>query len=172
MQERIFLLALGIPGLILIIIGVILLVIGNVMIFEEVSQKNGMISLDQNLTILNNFNKHETSVGVFAVQIMNFENNVFSVRILDPLDNEIIHEMINDEAFEGQFEISESGNYKLIIETTDNKETQVFAAIGPIPDKDEKYLGFISIFLFPFGIFICMIGVIAYAIVRQRNRSD
>ncbi len=151
---------------VLIVIGLILLVLGNQIVLEGVSQRNGFVNATQSLTVSGNFNIQETSVGVYATQLMSFKDNAFSVRIVDPNNNEIIYETISEETIENQFKITENGDYKLIIESIGNEESQVFGAVGPLPDAGKKSLGFISIYVLVVG----MIGLIGAGIYEVKNR--
>ena len=150
----------------LIVIGLILLVVGNQIILGEISQGDGKVSTSQTLTISGDFDSQETSKGVFAVQIMEFKDNIFSAKVLDPFDSEIIFQTINEETIEKEFDFLESGTYKLIIESTSNEETIVFAAIGPLPDTGKKLLGFISVYILVIG----MVGLIVVGIYGIKNR--
>lgn len=150
----------------LIVIGLILLVLGNQIILEGVSQGDGKVSLDQTLTISVDFVSQDTSIGVFAVQIMEFKDNTFSAKVLDPFGNEIISQTINEETIEEEFDVLETGTYKLIIESISDEETQMFAAIGPLPDASKKSLGFISVYVLVIG----MIGLVAAGIYGIKNR--
>ncbi len=150
----------------LIVIGLILLVVGNQIILGEISQGDGKVSTSQTLTISGDFDSQEMSKGVFAVQIMQFKDNIFSAKVLDPFDSEIIFQTINEETIEKEFDFLESGTYKLIIESTSNEETIVFAAIGPLPDAGKKSLGFISVYILVIG----MVGLIVAGIYGIKNR--
>jgi len=150
----------------LIVIGLILLVLGNQVILEGVSQGNGKVSTSQTLTISVDFVSQDTPIGVFAVQIMEFRDNTFSAKVLDPFDSEIISQTINEETIEKGFDVLETGTYKLIIESTSDEETQMFAAIGPLPDAGKKSLGFISMYVLVIG----MIGLVAAGIYGIKNR--
>ena len=150
----------------LIVIGLVLVVLGNQIILEGVSQGNGKIKSDQALTIVGNLDTQKTSIGVFAVQIIEFKDNTFSAKVLDPLDIEIISQEINEDTIEKEFDIIETGTYKLIIESVNNEETQVFGAIGPLPDGNKTLLGFISIYVLVIG----MIGLVGVGIYLIRNR--
>ena len=154
---------------ILIVIGLILLVIGNQIILEEINQGNGIVSLSQTLTVSSYFDMQETSKGIFAVQITEFKEDIFSVKILDPLDIEIVSQEINEDVIEEEFDILETGTYKLLIESTSNEENQVFGAIGPSPDAGKKTLGFISVYVLIIGM-MGLIGTGIYA-VKNRKRS-
>jgi len=150
----------------LIVIGLILLAVGNQIILEGVSQGNGKVSSSQALTISGDFDSHETPVGVFAVQIMEFKDNIFSVKLLDPFDSEIIFQTINEETIEKEFDVLETGTYKLIIESINNDEIIIFAAIGPLPDAGKKSLGFISVYILVAG----MIGLVVAGIYGVKKR--
>ena len=100
----------------LIGIALILLVLGNQMILEGINQGNGKISQSQSLIISAEFDIQETTQGVFAVQIIDFKDNTLTAKILDPLDIEIISQIINEEAIEKEFDIVDTGIYKLVIE--------------------------------------------------------
>ena len=92
----------------LIVIGLILLVLGNQIILEGVSQGNEKISSSQTITIFVDFDSQETSIGVFAVQIMEFKDNTFSAKVLDPFDGEIISQTISEETIEKDFDVLET----------------------------------------------------------------
>ena len=150
----------------LIVVGLILLVLGNQIILEGVSQGNQKVSSSQTLTISVDFDSQETPIGVFAVQIMEFKDNTFSAKVLDPFDSEIISQTINEETIEKDFDVLDTGTYKLIIESTSSEETIVFAAIGPLPDAGKKSLGFISVYILVIG----MVGLVVVGIYGVKNR--
>jgi len=150
----------------LIPIGLILLVLGNQIILEGIVQENGKVSSSQTLTVSVDFDSQETSIGVFAVQIMEFKDNIFSAKVVDPFDNEIISQTINEETIEKEFDVLETGTYKLIIESTSNEEPIVFAAIGPLPDANKQLFGFISLIILVIG----MMGLVIVGIYGVKNR--
>ncbi len=109
-----------------------------------------------------------TSTGIFAVQIIEFQENTFSTKILDPFDIEIISQEINEETIEEEFEVLETGTYKLIIQSNSNEETLVFGAIGPLPDSGKKILGFIPVYVIVAG----MLGLAIVGILGIKNRRS
>ncbi|QLH06051.1 hypothetical protein [Nitrosopumilus ureiphilus] len=152
---------------VVIIIGLFLLVLGNQAILEGIIQDNGKVSSEQTLSISNDFDSQITSIGIFAVQIIEFQENAFSAKILDPFDIEIASQEINEENIEEEFKVLETGTYKLIIQSNSNDETQVFAAIGPLPDSGKKILGFIPVYVIVAG----MIGLAGVGILGIKNRK-
>lgn len=151
---------------VLIVIGLILLVIGNQIILEGISQGNEKVSSSQTLSISVEFDSQETSVGIFAVQIMEFKDNTFYAKVLDPFNNEIISQSIIKETIENEFDIFETGTYKLIIESNSNEEPIVFATIGPFPDASKLSLRPISMIILVIG----MAGLVIVGIYGIKNR--
>lgn len=151
----------------LIVIGLILLAVGNQIILEGVFQGNGKINSSQDLTILGEFNSEVSSVGVFAVQVMEFKENTISARILDPFDNEIVSKNVDEETVEEEFDIIDTGSYKLIIQTNSNEDIQVFGAIGPLPDAGKKSLSFVSAYILIIG----MVGLVGSGIYKIKSKK-
>jgi len=151
----------------IIVIGLVLLALGNQVILDGVSQGDGKISINQDITISTNIDSKKTSIGIFAVQVMNIKENVFSAMILDPLDIEIISLKVNEETIEKEFDVVDSGIYKLVIQSNIEEESHVYGAIGPFPDEGKKSLSFISILV----VIIGMIGLFGAGILKIKKRS-
>lgn len=149
-------------------IGIILSFYGNQVIFEDLIKGEGQIKFGENLTIPVELDNMKTQTGIYAIQIIDFKKGV-TAKILDPFDKEIESQSINEEVFEGRFDIAVSGIYKLVIENTDEKEIKIFGVIGPEPDAGKKSLGFISLYILIIGL-IGMVGVAIYAI-KNRKKS-
>lgn len=125
---------------ILIVAGLAISVIENQITLEGITQGNGKVDSVQVVTISVDLNKNETPIGIFAVQIMEFKENMFSVKILDPSGTEIISERIIEETTEQEFKVLDSGKYELIIQSFEDKESYVAGAIGPLPDAEKKFI--------------------------------
>jgi len=149
-------------------VGIILSFYGNQVIFEDLIKGEGQVKFGENLIIPVELDNTETQTGIYAVQIINFKEGI-TAKILDPFDKEIESQLIDEEVFEGRFNIAVSGIYKLVIENTDEKEIKVFGVIGPEPDAGKKSLGFISLYILIIGL-IGMVGVAIYAI-KNRKKS-
>ena len=133
-------------GLVIVIFGILIVaglatsVVENQVTLEGIVQGNGKVNSAQIVTISVNLDKDETPIGIFAVQVMEFKENTFSVKMLDPVGMEIISEKINEDTIEQEFKVFDSGKYELIIESSDNKESYVAGAIGPLPDANKKFI--------------------------------
>ena len=149
-------------------VGIILSFYGNQVIFEDLNKGEDQVKFGKNLIIPVELDNTETQTGIYAVQIINFKEGI-TAKILDPFDKEIESQLIDEEVFEGRFNIAVSGIYKLVIENTDEKEIKIFGVIGPEPDAGKKSLGFISLYILIIGL-IGMAGVAIYAI-KNRKKS-
>ena len=81
----------------LIVGGLVISVVENQVTLDGINQGNGKINSDETITISVEIDKEESSVGIFAVQIMEFKEDVISAKILDPSNIEILSEKINEE---------------------------------------------------------------------------
>ncbi len=150
----------------LIVVGLILSAVGEQIILGGFSQGTEKVSSSQILSVSVEFDSQETSRGIFAVQIMEFKDNTFSAKVLDPFDNEVISQSIIKETIENKFDIVETGEYKLIIESTGNEEPIVIANIGPLPDSSKLLLRPISMIILVIG----MAGLVVMGIYGIKNR--
>ena len=154
----------------LIVAGLAMTVVENQVTLGGINQGNGKISSVETVTISVEIDKEETPVGIFAVQVMEFQENVISAKVLDPMNIEIISQKINDEIIEKEFDVFESGTYQLVIESSSiDDEIYVTGAIGPLPDESKKFaLSIISFVILIVG----MICLAAMGINGIRNRKD
>ena len=90
---------------ILIVAGLGTSVLENQVTLEGITQGNGKVSVSEIVTISVDLDKNETPMGIFAVQIMEYKENTFSAKILDPSGMEIISQKINEDTIEQEFEI-------------------------------------------------------------------
>jgi len=163
-------------GLLIVIFGILIVaglgmsVIENQITLEGIVQGNGKVNLEQVITVLVDLDKDETTIGIFAIQIMDFKENTFSAKILDPSGIEIISEKINEDIVEQEFKVLNSGNYELIIQSLDDQESYVAGAIGPLPDANKKLIITSSSTL---CIIIGMggLGIVAIYEIRNKRKS-
>ena len=149
-------------------IGIVLSFYGNQVIFEDLAKEEGDVRFGEDLRVSIELDESISKKGIYAIQILNFKEDVFSVKVYDPLGIEIESQNINEEVFEGNFEIISPGQYELVIKSTEQEESRVFGVIGPEPDAGAKSLGFISLYILVIGL-IGMVGVGIYAIKNRRR---
>ena len=154
----------------LIGIGIILSFYGNYVVFEDLVKGDGEIQSGEELIIEIELDNTDTQSGIYAVQIIDFKGESVSANIIDPRNSIIESQSINEEVFEGYFEVTDSGTYKLMIENRGEPAT-IFGVIGPEPDESKKSLTFISLYLLVAGLF-GMAGVAAYLVFSKRRASS
>ena len=124
----------------MIVAGLGISVIENQITLEGICTRQWKSEFSTSSYNFSNLDKEKTPVGIFAVQIMDFKENTFSAKILDPSRSEIISEKIDEDTIEQEFKILDSGKYELIIQSSDDKESYVAGAIGPLPDANKKLI--------------------------------
>ncbi len=154
----------------LIVAGLGVSVIENQTTLEGINQGNGKVSSIETITISVDIDKETSSVGIFAVQVMEFEENTISAKILDPSNIEIMSQKINEETLEEEFDIFDSGTYQLVIESSDDDGIYVTGAIGPLPDAGKKLI------LSTISLVVLIIGMIGLAVIgifeiKDRKKS-
>ena len=154
---------------VLIGVGIILSFYGNYILFEDLVQSHGEVYDGQDLVIEVELDNSKTQSGIFAIQILDFKEGMVTASIIDPSNITIESESINQEIFEGLFEVRESGNYKLLIENK-GETANVFGVIGPEPDEGKKALSNISMYTLVTGL-VGMVGVAVYIFINRRKTS-
>jgi len=154
----------------LIGVGIILSFYGNYVIFEDLVKGDGDIDTGKDLMIEVELDHTETKKGIYAVQIIDFENSLVGVSILDPVDRVVESQSINEEVYEGLFDVSTSGTYKLLIENSGEK-VKIFGVIGPEPDSGKRSLGFVSLYILIIGL-IGMVIVAVYLVISRKRASN
>jgi hypothetical protein len=162
-------------GLIIVVLGLFIVsglvvsIFENQITLEGINQENGIVSITEKITVSNDFDREKTPIGIFAVQVMDFRENTFSAKVLDPSDIEIISQQIDKDTIEEEFDVLETGTYKLQIESSSDDEIYVVGAIGPLPDPYKKFImSIISTAL----IMIGMTGLAVIGIYLIKNRKS
>ena len=151
-----------------IIVGLVPVAAGNQIILEGVVQGEGNVGIGEPLIVYGMFDSKDAQTGVFAVQIMEFQKGAFHARVLDPHGAEIVSKSIDSDTTEMEFDVTGSGEYKLVVDGTSNVQTHVFGAIGPLPDTGKKALGFVSVYVLAAGM-AGLIGGVAYSLWKRRS---
>lgn len=152
----------------LIGVGIILSVYSNYLMFDNLSQGNEDIGLGQDLRIEAVLDSDESPKGIYAVQIINFETATVTVNVLDPSFTEIASQSINEELFEGSFDVRVSGTYTLLIKN-DGEKIKAFGVIGPEPEDWKKSLDLISFVILLIGLIGMAVMIVYIAINRKKN---
>jgi hypothetical protein len=151
-------------------IGIILSVYGNYVIFEDLTQGYEDVGSGQDLILEVELDHTKFQAGIYAVQIKDFESATVTASILDPFNTLVESQSINEEVFEGLFDVTTSGTYKLLVENS-GEQVNVFGVIGPEPDSGKKSLGFISLYILVMGL-IGMLIVTVYIVINRKKDAS
>ncbi len=151
-------------------IGIILSVYGNYVIFEDLTQGYEDVGSGQDLVLEVELDHTKFQTGIYAVQIKDFESATVTASILDPSNTLVESQSINEEVFEGLFDVTTSGTYKLLVENS-GEQVNVFGVIGPEPDSGKKSLGFISLYILVMGL-IGMLIVTVYLVINRKKAAS
>jgi hypothetical protein len=89
---------------------------------------------------------------------------------LDPFNTEIESHSINEELYQGSFDVTTSGNYTLLIENN-GEQLKIFGVIGPEPDAWKKSLDFVSFIILAGGL-IGMVAVTVNIIINRKKDAS
>lgn len=153
----------------LVAAGLGLVVFGTQAVLEGVSQGDGMVSRSEPLVIEAEFDADDTDTGVFVVQIPEFEGDTFSASVIGPSDTELASQNVDADTIEKEFDIVQSGTYRLVIESSSGEDAAAIGAIGPLPDAADKSIGFLAIYVLIVGMAgLAVTGIVA---IRGKKRS-
>ena len=154
----------------LIGIGMLLSAYGNYVIFEDLAKGDGDVKSGQNLVVEIDLDNTDTQTGIYAVQIIDFKGATITANILDPSDIVIESQSVNEEVYEGLFELTSSGVYKLSIENN-GEQIKIFGVIGPEPDDWKRSVGLISMYILFIGL-IGMVGLAVYIVINRKKNAS
>ena len=150
----------------LIGMGMLLSAYGNYVIFEDLAKGDGEVKSGQSLIVEIELNPSDTQTGIYAVQIIDFKGATITANILDPSEIVIESQSVNEEGYEGLFELTSSGVYKLSIEN-EGEPIKIFGVIGPEPGDWKRSVGLISMYM----LFIGLIGMACLAVYLVISRK-
>lgn len=156
---------------IILVSGIVLSFYGTQIIKEGLSQKEELVMSGGLLEISSDIDVTKTSFGVYVIQVQNFKQGSVHAKVFDPLGTEIISTVVDRESFEQRFDVATSGTYKLLVENIGQEQTQMIAAIGPMPYATKLSIGITGLYL----SLVCLIGIVGvgiYSIINRRKKAS
>ena len=153
---------------IMIGIGAALLFFGSQSITADIVILEGQIDKINSIRIDAVLDPEINIEGVFAVQILEENQETISATIFDPSGVPIIVSTVSQSSFEEIFEISRMGTHTLVIETDSDEMINVVGGIGHVPDSSSYSISTAGFFILLSG----MIGVIVLGILLVRERKQ
>lgn len=150
----------------LIVIGIILSFYGAQLTTQNLTVKEEKLVPGSSFEIMAGLDLSRGETGVYGILVENFEKDAISVTVIDPLGNQVISKTVDKESTEERFKIASSGTYKLVIENSGLKETQIVAGVGHMPDNSAISVGIMGFYILIIGL----IGMVAIGIYAIRNK--
>lgn len=155
----------------LIIVGIGLSVYGSQLIVENLVTEEKRLGMGTSMELSKELDPTINENGVYVLQIIDFrEESSLQTYVYDPSDQVVVSKSIEHSPFQDNFTISTAGTYKILIENTGERELEVTAVLGYLPQGQ-------SLTISIFGFIIIIIGLIGLAVgiiyfIKSRNRTD
>ncbi len=154
----------------LIIVGLALSIYGSQLIIENVSVLEGSLNPTQTMDIQITLEPEKNEGGRYVVQITDFADEIVNIRVLDPNEVLIISKSVSQKSFEGEFEITSPGIYKLIIENPGDNDIHIVGAIGYMPNDIVLAVNTSGLIIIVVGLGGIMVGGVYLVRTRRKNR--
>jgi len=154
----------------LIIVGIGLSVYGSQLIVENLVTEEKRLGMGTSMELSKELDPTINENGVYVLQITDFkEESSLQTYVYDPSDQVVVSKSIEHNPFQDNFTISTAGTYKILIENTGERELEVTAVLGYLPQGQ-------SLTISIFGFIIIIIGLIGLAVgiiyfIKSRNRT-
>jgi hypothetical protein len=155
----------------LMIFGIGLSVYGSQLIIENLATDEKQLGIGTSMEVSKELDPVINENGVYVLQIVDFkEASRLQASIYDPLGQIVVTKSIDHSPFQDNFTISTAGTYKLVLENTGEKELEVTAVLGHLPQGQ-------SLTVSIFGFVVIIIGLIGLAVgiiyfIKSRGRVD
>lgn len=155
----------------LIIIGIGLSVYGSQLIIENLVTDEKRLGMGTSIELSKELDPSINKNGVYVLQIIDFkEEDRLQTSIYDPSDQVIVSKSIEYNPFQDNFTISTAGTYKLLIENTGEKELEVTAVLGYLPEGQSLTVSIFGFIVIIMGLIGSGAGIIYF--IKSRSRID
>lgn len=154
----------------LILVGFALSVYGSQLITENVSIHEGPLSTGETLEIQMTLDPKNNENGRYVVQILDFDADVVTITVLDPLKIPIVSKVVNQKSLEEGFEIASGGTYSLVVENLGDKDLKIVGAIGYLPSDAVLAISVLGLIVTVVGLGGIIIGGIYLVRTRRKQR--
>ena len=155
----------------LIVFGIGLSVYGSQMIIENFATEEKRLGIGTSMELSKELDPSINENGVYVLQIADFkEESRLQTSVYDPLDQIVVSKSVEHNMFQDNFTISTAGTYKLLIENTGERELEVTAVLGYLPEGQ-------SLTVSIFGFIVIIIGLIGLGagiiyLIKSRGKMD
>lgn len=152
----------------LVAAGMLISFYGSAIITQGVTITDGMVSQSSPLELSRQMDPTIAETGIYVVHTQS-AGKTMSVRVLDPFGNQIAAKSIDEDRTEEPFDVSSSGEYRMILESTNSDEVQALIGLSHMPDKSVVALNIFGQAALVSGFVGVGIAVIYAAKSRKRS---
>jgi hypothetical protein len=166
-KKPIMLLAIG--GF-LVIVGFGLSIYGSQLIIENLAMQEKRLGIGTSMELSKELDPSINENGVYVLQTVDFsEASHLQTSVYDPSGQVILSKSVEHSPFQDNFTISTTGTYKLLIENIGERELEVNAVLGYLPEGQ-------SVTVSIFGLIVIIIGFIGlgtgiFYFIKSRRSS-
>jgi len=155
----------------LIVIGIGLSVYGSQLIVENLVTEEKRLGMGTSMELSKELDPSINENGVYVLQIADFkEGSRLQTSVYDPSDMVIVSKAIEHYPFQDNFTISTAGTYKLLIGNTGERELEVTAVLGYLPQGQSLTISIFGFVIIIIGLIGLGAGIIYF--IRSRDRTD
>lgn len=153
------------------IVGIGLSVYGSELIIENLVTQEKQLGIGTSMELSKELDPSINENGVYVLQTVDFrEESRLQTSVYDPSGQTVTSKSVEHSPFQDNFTISTAGTYKLLIENTGERELEVTAVLGYIPEGK-------SLTVSIFGFIVIIIGLIGLGagivyFIKLRSRMD
>lgn len=155
----------------LIVFGIGLSVYGSQLIVENLATGEKRLEMGVSMELSKDLDPLINENGVYVLQIADFkEESRLQTFIYDPSDQIVVSKSIERNPFQDNFTISTTGIYKLLIENTGERELEVTAVLGYLPEGQSLTVSIFGFIIIIVGLIGLGAGIIYF--IKSRGRMD
>ena len=155
----------------LMIIGIGLSVYGSQQIIENLATQEKRLGIGTSMELLKELDPSINENGVYVLQTEDFrEESRLQASVYDPLGQTVISKSVEHSPFQDNFTISTVGMYKLVIENIGERELEVTAVVGYLPDGQSLTVSIFGFVIIIIGLTGLGGGVVYF--IKSRGRID
>ena len=155
----------------LIVFGIGLSVYGSQMIIENFATEEKRLGMGTSMELSKELDPSINENGVYVLQIADFkEESRLQTSVYDPLDQIVVSKSVEHNMFQDNFTISTAGTYKLLIENTEERELEVTAVLGYLPEGQALTVSIFGFIVIIIGLIGLAVGIIYF--IKSRYRSN
>ena len=157
-------------GVFLVMIGIGLSVYGSQLIIENLATEEKNLGIGKSVEVTKDLDPNVNENGVYVVQITDFKQAHIAATIFDPLGQIVISKTVEHNPYQDIFKISSAGTYKLLVENSGERDVDITAVMGYLPQDKSltvSIFGFIVIIL---GLAGLIVGIIYF--IKSRKKTN